>query len=114
MGVFATQDIAKNTFLCEYGGDLIPAAFAHLNEKYNMDLLEGACTFSSLIITVIKTSSLGPLLNHSKSPNCRTLRCYIGNCIRIIMYTIQGINKGEQLTYNYNDAQKNYPTNDFR
>jgi len=47
-------------------------------------------------------------------PNCRTLRCYIGNCLRIIMYTIKIIKVGEQLTYNYNEAQKNYPTNDFK
>lgn len=92
---------------------MIPAAYANLNEKYNMDLMEGACTFSSLIITVIKTSSLGPLLNHSNSPNCRTLRCYIGNCFRIIMYTQKMVKKGEQLTYNYNEGKKNYPTDDF-
>lgn len=80
--------------LCEYAGNVLPATFAAFNPKYNMDLFYGNTPINSLIITTITVSSLGPLLNHSDSPNCASLRCVINGEPKILIYLIKDTIKG--------------------
>lgn len=63
-----------------------------------------------MLITVLKHASLGPLLNHSsKNQNCAIIRIYVGGLVRILIYTVKKIKKGEELCYNYNSGSSYYP-----
>ena len=105
-GVFADEDIPANTFICEYGGDIIPETLSHLKPEYNMKLKYGSTPLKSMIITVLKHASLGPLLNHPDDgkPNCKIIRLYLFSMVRVIIYTCRKIHKNEELTYNYNSG----------
>ena len=77
-----------------------------------MKLKNGATPESSIIITVLKHASLGPLLNHPDDgkPNCKVIRLYVFEMVRVLIYTCKNIRKDDELTYDYNSGNCHYPT----
>ena len=111
-GVFAESQIPPLTFICEYAGDALPQTYAKMNPEYNMKLKYGPTPDESIIITVLKHSSLGPLINHNNESkaNCKSIRMYCRKMVRIFIFTSRKVSINEELTYNYNGGESYYPT----
>ena len=60
-----------------------------------MKLKCGATPETSIIITVKKHASLGPLLNHPDDgkPNCKVIRLFVFNMVRVLIYTCRDVEK---------------------
>ena len=110
-GVFAEEGIQPMTYICEYAGDLLPETHAKFKPEYNMKLMSGPTPERSMLITVLRHAGIGPLLNHSENnANCRTMKFFLGDMCRIVIFAFKRINIGEELTYNYNGGDGKHCT----
>ena len=97
-GLYASQDIKNGTKIVEYKGKIITAKeteknpkfdnekaiyLFNLNKKYDLD---GDFKFNT-----------ARLINHSCNPNCEVS----GKGLKIWVYAIKDIKKGEELSYDY-------------
>lgn len=53
-------------------------------------------------IDATKKGGLGRFLNHSCNPNCYIAKWVVGRQLRMGIFTKRKVNKGEELTFNYN------------
>ncbi len=109
-GLYANQDIKKGTKIIEYKGKIITARQSELDPKYDNDKaiylfninkkydLDGDFAFNT-----------ARLINHSCDPNCEVF----GKGLRLWVYAMKDIKKGEELSYDYgfsfDEDFKNYP-----
>tara|TARA_B100000963_G_scaffold310660_1_gene287267 strand:- start:683 stop:1147 length:465 start_codon:yes stop_codon:yes gene_type:complete len=109
-GLYANTDIGKGTRIIEYKGKIITRKEAEENPKYDNDKaiylfnlnkrydLDGDFEYN-----------IARLINHSCSPNCEVS----GTGLKIWVYAIRDIKKGEELSYDYgfgfDQDFKNYP-----
>ena len=109
-GLYANQDIKKGTKIIEYKGKIITARQSELDPKYDNDNaiylfninkkydLDGDFAFNT-----------ARLINHSCDPNCEVF----GKGLRLWVYAMKDIKKGEELSYDYgfsfDEDFKNYP-----
>ena len=109
-GLYANQDIKKGTKIIEYKGKIITARQSELDSKYDNDKaiylfninkkydLDGDFGFNT-----------ARLINHSCDPNCEVF----GKGLRLWVYAMKDIKKGEELSYDYgfsfDEDFKNYP-----
>ena len=110
IGLYANRDIKKGTRIIEYKGKIITTRQSeenpkfdngkaiylfNINKKYDLD---GDFKFNT-----------ARLINHSCEPNCEVF----GSGLKIWVYAIKNIKKGEELSYdygfNYDDDYKAYP-----
>ena len=76
-----------------------------------MKLMSGPTPERSMLITVLRHAGIGPLLNHSENnANCRTVKFFLGDMCRIVIFAFKRINIGEELTYNYNGGDGKHCT----
>ena len=97
-GLYASRDIKKGTKIIQYKGKIITTDqtendpkfdngkaiyLFNLNKKYDLD---GDFKFNT-----------ARLINHSCEPNCEVY----GTGLKVWVYAIKNINKGEELSYDY-------------
>ena len=97
-GLYASQDIRKGTKIIQYKGKIITTKQSdnnpkfdnnkaiylfNLNKRYDLD---GDFKFNT-----------ARLINHSCDPNCEVL----GEGLKLWIYAMKNINKGEELSYDY-------------
>ena len=97
-GLYANRDIKKGTRIIEYKGKIITTKQSEENPKFDNDKaiylfnlnkrydLDGDFKFNT-----------ARLINHSCNPNCEVS----GTGLRIWVYAIKNIKKGEELSYDY-------------
>ncbi len=109
-GLYANQNIKKGTKIIEYKGKIISVKESetnpkfdnrkaiylfNINKKYDLD---GDFKFN-----------IARLINHSCEPNCEVF----GSGLKIWVYAMNNIKKGEELSYdygfNYDDDYEAYP-----
>ncbi len=111
-GLYANHDIKKGSKIIEYKGKIITTKKSdsdpkfdngkaiylfNLNNRYDLD---GDFKFNT-----------ARLINHSCDPNCEVF----GSGLKIWIYAMRNIKKGEELSYdygfNFDEDFKNYPCN---
>tara|TARA_Y100001958_G_C21165607_1_gene498531 strand:- start:832 stop:1281 length:450 start_codon:yes stop_codon:yes gene_type:complete len=97
-GLYASQDIKKGTRIIEYKGKIITSKQSEVNPKYDNSKaiylfninkkydLDGDFKFNT-----------ARLINHSCDPNCEVH----GKGLKIWIYAMKDIRKGEELSYDY-------------
>jgi SET domain-containing protein len=95
LGLFATEPIAKRTFIVEYSGRLLnneqAEAMEAKNSKYLYELN------SRRTIDGSGRRNIGRYANHSCRPNCETDR----RKGKVFIRALKNIKPGEEITYNY-------------
>tara|TARA_B100000941_G_C28400512_1_gene497819 strand:- start:416 stop:877 length:462 start_codon:yes stop_codon:yes gene_type:complete len=97
-GLYANRDIRKGTKIIEYKGKIISVKQSETDPKFDNDKaiylfninkkydLDGDFKFN-----------IARLINHSCNPNCEVL----GKGLKLWVYAIKNILKGEELSYDY-------------
>ena len=110
LGLYASKNIKKGSKVIEYKGKIITIKEAEENPKYDNDKaiylfnlnkrydLDGDFKFNT-----------ARLINHSCDPNCEVT----GSGLKVWVYAIKDIKKGEEFSYDYgfsfDEDYKNYP-----
>ena len=109
-GLYANQNIKKGTKIIEYKGKIISAKESERNPKFD----NGKAIY---LFNINKKYDLdgdfkfntARLINHSCEPNCEVF----GSGLKIWIYAMKNIKKGEELSYdygfNYDEYYKAYP-----
>ena len=109
-GLYASRDIKKGTRIIEYKGKIITSKQSETNPKFD----NGKAIY---LFNINKKFDLdgdynfntARLINHSCDPNCEVT----GAGLKIWVYAMRNIKKGEELSYdygfNYDDDYKAYP-----
>src|SRR4051812_3851162 len=96
LGLFATEPIAKRTFIVEYSGRRLnnnqAEALEAKNSKYLYEIN------SRWTIDGSSRKNIGRYANHSCRPNCETDRRRDG---KVFIRAIKNIQPGEEITYDY-------------
>ena len=109
-GLYANQNIKKGVRIIEYKGKIISTKKSEICSKFDNDKaiylfnlnkrydLDGDFKFN-----------IARLINHSCDPNCEVF----GSGLKIWVYAMKNIKKGEELSYdygfNFDEDFKNYP-----
>ena len=100
-GLYASKDIKKGTRIIEYKGKIISTKLSAINPKFDNSKaiylfnlnkrydLDGDFKFN-----------IARLINHSCDPNCEVL----GDGLKVWVYAMKNINKGDELSYDYGFA----------
>ena len=109
------EKIPKDTLICEYAGGILPTINESIFdwEDCNMTYVYGSTCSEELVIAPFNCFSYGPLLNHAKKGNCKSLKVVIDGKIRILIYTTKMIKADNELLYNYNGEMEEYDTEGF-
>ena len=109
-GLFAEENIAANTFVMEYVGEVITSTEA--NNRILKMQAEGRHDFyhmtldSDRIIDATKFGNFVRFLNNSCDPNC-VFECWeVNGEKRMGVFTTKRVNRGEELTIDYQYDQK--------
>jgi len=109
-GLYASQDIKDHSKIIEYKGKILTKKqvekdpkfdnekaiyLFNINKKYDLD---GDFKYNT-----------ARLINHSCNPNCEVF----GTGLKVWVYAIQDIKKGEELTYDYGFGYDNNGLNEF-
>ena len=109
-GLYANRDIKKGTKIIEYKGKIITSKQSEKNPKFD----NGKAIY---LFNINKKYDLdgdfkfntARLINHSCDPNCEVF----GSGLKVWVYAMQDISKGEELSYDYgfgfDKDFKNYP-----
>ena len=100
-GLYASKDIKKGTRIIEYKGKIISTKLSAINPKFDNSKaiylfnlnkrydLDGDFKFN-----------IARLINHSCDPKCEVL----GEGLKVWVYAMKNINKGDELSYDYGFA----------
>ena len=109
-GLYANQNIKKGTKIIEYKGKIISVKHSETNPKFDNEK-------AIYLFNITKKYDLdgdfkfntARLINHSCEPNCEVF----GSGLKIWVYAMKNIKKGEELSYdygfNYDEDYKAYP-----
>lgn len=105
-GLRANVDIAANTFLYEYVGEVIDEVkFRRRMEKYDQEGIKHFY-FMSLgkneFIDATKKGGLARFCNHSCNPNCFIDKWVVGEKLRMGIFSKRDVKAGEELVFDYN------------
>ena len=100
-GLFAGEDISKNTFIIEYEGEKITSKEAERRALKEKDVTYQFILNSRYVIDGRK-GNVSRFVNHSCDPNCK----YIFKRGKILYYAKKNIKKGEELTIDYEFDKK--------
>ena len=103
-GVFADEDLEKDSFVGEYVGIVRPLCRIYSKEnEYCFHYPTKFWSMEYLVIDSLKVGNELRFVNHSDIPNlvpnCMTIR----SLIHIVLMTTRKIKKGEQLTFDYGE-----------
>ena len=104
-GLYAATNIKKNTKIIEYKGKIITVKETETNPKFDNDK-------AIYLFNINKKYDLdgdfkyntARLINHSCDPNCEVY----GTGLKVWVYAIRDIKKGEELTYDYGFGYDEY------
>ena len=109
-GLYAATNIKRNTKIIEYKGKIITSKQSETNPKFD----NGKAIY---LFNINKRFDLdgdykfntARLINHSCDPNCEVF----GSGLKVWVYAMKNIKKGEELSYDYgfsfDEDYKNYP-----
>lgn len=105
-GLRANIDIAANTFLYEYVGEVIDEGkFRQRMVKYDQEGIKHFY-FMSLgkneFIDATKKGGLARFCNHSCNPNCFIDKWVVGEKLRMGIFSKRDVKAGEELVFDYN------------
>lgn len=105
-GLRANVDIAANTFLYEYVGEVIDEGkFRQRMVKYDQEGIKHFY-FMSLgkneFIDATKKGGLARFCNHSCNPNCFIDKWVVGEKLRMGIFSKRDVKAGEELVFDYN------------
>ena len=104
-GLYASENIKDRTKIIEYKGKLVTKKQVELNPKFDNDK-------AIYLFNINKRYDLdgdfkyntARLINHSCNPNCEVS----GTGLKVWVYAIKNIKKGEELTYDYGFGYDEY------
>lgn len=111
-GVFAGEDIPKNSLIGEYLGEIIRQEEAERRGRV-YDELNYSFLFNITKEYAIDSTRLGSKLkycNHSKNPNCQPRLMRVGADVRVGIYSLRDIAKFEELFFDYGYTAKTAPS----
>eukprot|EP01038_Epipyxis_sp_PR26KG_P013587 gene13587-18237_t len=101
-GLFADENIERGAFVMEYVGELISTKELYrrlkgLNKRhlYVMQLKTG------VYLDAREKGSISRFINHSCEPNCTIEIWTVDDRLRVGIFTLKNIQKGEELTFDY-------------
>ena len=109
-GLYANQNIKKGTKIIQYKGKIISVKQSESNPKFD----NGKAIYLFNINKKFDLDgdfkfNIARLINHSCAPNCEVF----GSGLKIWVYAMKNIKKGEELSYDYgfsyDDDYKAYP-----
>ena len=109
-GLYANCDIKKGTKIIEYKGKIISVERSAKDPKFDNDKAIYLFNINKrLDLDGDYKFNIARLINHSCSPNCEVL----GEGLKVWIYAIKNIKKGDELSYDYgfsfDEEFKNYP-----
>ena len=109
-GLYANRDIKKGTRIIEYKGKIISSKQSEIDPKFdNGKAIYLVNTNKRVDLDGDFKFNTARLINHSCDPNCEVF----GTGLKVWVYAMKNIKKGEELSYDYgfgSDADyKNYP-----
>jgi hypothetical protein len=120
--VSATDNIKKNTFICEYSGEVITSNQADEIDSDSLMILQKKMNKSrELVIHPDKIANIAKFISGinnntmKKHQNVKSFLCSIDQFPHIILHASKNIKKGDPLYYDYNEGNKSNPynTSDF-
>jgi SET domain len=118
-GLFTKSDIAKDSPVVEYMGEVIRQPIADKREKDYELSGEGSCYMFRLdlhrIVDATKIGSMARFMNHSCQPNAYakiiTVDTELGPEKKIVVFAIRDVTAGEEITYGKLTEQVNFDHN---
>ncbi|KAN0065377.1 histone methyltransferase set2 [Thecaphora frezii] len=117
-GLRAATDVKRESFVYEYVGEVMnETLFRQRMQQYRVD---GIRHFYFMMLQkgeyldATLKGGRGRFINHSCNPNCYVAKWQVGKHMRMGIFALRDIAKGEELTFNYNvdrygnDAQTCY------
>lgn len=104
-GAVCTEDIAEDTLVSEYVGELIDSA--EFNKRMNAKILNKEKDFyfltveGDLYVDAGPAGNLSRFINHSCEPNCITRKVQVEGNTRIGIFAKEFIKAGTELTFDY-------------
>jgi integrase len=109
--VCATEEIEKNSYLCEYQGEVVPQRsimFFPANDSF-MDLLKTGISAKNLTIDPTNQCNWAKFISrhpNEKKNNTSVVTVNINGEAKVILYAIKNIQKNEIIYYNYQKPKK--------
>lgn len=105
-GLIASENIAKDTFIIEYLGEIINKKELEKRLKQNMQNYYFMSLGNGLTIDAANYGNESRFINHSCEPNCFAKKLIIEGQTRIGLIAAGEIPKNSELTFNYNWNKK--------
>jgi len=104
-GLYAAEPIEKEDFVVEYLGEYVRSSVANKREEDYRRLGYGDDYIfrvdGDLLVDATRRGGLARFANHCCEPNCYTRIINAGGKQRIVLYSKERIEKGEEITYDY-------------
>jgi histone-lysine N-methyltransferase SETD1 len=104
-GVYALEHISKDEFVMEYTGVVYRTSIGDVKERrYVLEGMDSTYLFSvqdQATIDATYHGNVARFVNHSCSPNCTPKCRVIAGKKRILIYALQDIEPGSEITYDY-------------
>jgi hypothetical protein len=112
--VKANDTIVKNTFICEYSGEIEYRDKIYHESNSIMELVKSDKDSTTLDINPDENTNIARFISGinnktmKNEQNVKSFNCLIDGFPHVILYTIKNIKKGDILYYDYNegDSQK--------
>ncbi|KAH9173035.1 hypothetical protein AeNC1_017740, partial [Aphanomyces euteiches] len=99
-GIYATKRIEKGTFLIEYVGEVITKQELDARAQAHRDLYV-VIVNKNTWIDAYSVGNDSRSVNHSWTPNAQLEEWSVAGLIRIGIFAIEVIRRGEQVTFDY-------------
>ena len=96
LGIRTKEDIAKDEFIIEYVGEVLPKDTEITNKEYCMEVSE-----EKIVVDARKKRGLAGYINHSSDPNCVATKWKVFGLYRVGIFALREIKKEEELTIDY-------------
>ena len=104
-GLYAAEPIEKEDFVVEYLGEYVRQSVAEVREKHYRRAGFGDDYIfrvdDDLFVDATKRGGLARFANHCCEPNCYSKIVNAGGKQRIVLYSKERIEQGEEITYDY-------------
>ena len=104
-GLYAAEPIEKEDFVVEYLGEYVRKAVAEAREQHYRRAGFGDDYIfrvdDDLFVDATRRGGLARFANHCCDPNCYTRIIVAGGKQRIVLYSKERIEIGEEITYDY-------------
>jgi len=104
LGLFCVRDMGAGEMLMEYAGEVIRASVADVRERRYDAHGIGCYMFrcgDDNVVDATKCGNVARFINHSCEPNCYSRQIVIDGRVRIVIFALRDVHRGEELTYDY-------------